>query len=100
MYICVYELNLFYNRIDFIICPLAKRFYSHFQLLVKYHHSLNSALQVMENLLRNLRYQMVTLVAADNAVRAVGATKLLEEYFDSSNFGVYISTSLLYKGTL
>lgn len=55
---------------------------------MKYHHSLNDALQVMENLLRNLRYQMFTLVAADNAVRAVGATKLMEEYFDSSNFGV------------
>jgi hypothetical protein len=54
---------------------------------VKYHHSLNSALQVMENLLRNLRYQMFTLVAADNAVRAVGATRLMEEHFDSSNFG-------------
>ena len=62
--------------------------YRHYQLLVKYHHSLIGALQVMENLLRNLRYQMFTLVAADNAVRAVGATKLLEEYFDSSNFGV------------
>jgi hypothetical protein len=59
----------------------------HYQLLVKYHHSLNSALQVMENLLRNLRYQMFTLVAADNAVRAVGATRLMEEHFDSSNFG-------------
>lgn len=44
----------------------------------------------MENLLRNLRYQMFTHVAADNAVRAVGATKLMEEYFDSSNFGVRI----------
>ena len=47
----------------------------------------------MENLLRNLRYQMFTLVAADNAVRAVGATKLMEEYFDSSNFGVCIQMS-------
>lgn len=42
----------------------------------------------MDNLLRSLRYQMFTVVAADNAVRAVGATKLLEEHFDSSNFGV------------
>jgi hypothetical protein len=67
----------------------------HYQLLVKYHHSLNCALQVMENLLRNLRYQMFTLVAADNAVRAVGATKLMEEYFDSSNFGVLTLESFM-----
>lgn len=51
----------------------------------------------MENLLRNLRYQMFTLVAADNAVRAVGATKLMEEHFDSSNFGVNIGVVLWYN---
>ena len=43
---------------------------------------------MMDNLLRSLRYQMFTVVAADNAVRAVGATRLMEEHFDSSNFGV------------
>ena len=66
-------------------------------MLVKYHHSLNSALLVMENLLRNLRYQMFTLVAADNAVRAVGATRLMEEYFDSSNFGVNQTVNCSFK---
>lgn len=70
--------------------PCAPDTSSHNQLLVKYRHSLNGALRVMDNLLRSLRYQMFTVVAADNAVRAVGATKLLEEHFDSSNFGVRV----------
>lgn len=42
----------------------------------------------MGNLLKNLKYQMFIHVAADHAVRAVGATVLMEEYMDASNFGV------------
>ena len=89
----VYAYNYRYYTRFFAFCAILLLSFSpipfsHYQLLVKYHHSLNCALQVMENLLCNLRYQMFTLVAADNAVRAVGATKLMEEYFDSCNFGV------------
>ena len=55
------------------------------------HHSLPGALQVMGNLLQNLKHQMFMHVAADNAFRAIGASKLMVEYFDTSTFGVISS---------
>ena len=61
------------------------------------HHSLTSALTVMGNLLKNLKYQMFIHVAADHAVRAVGATVLMEEYMDASNFGVSLEKSTCKK---
>ena len=42
----------------------------------------------MGNLFKNLKYQMFVHVAAENTVRAVGVTKLMEEYLDASNYGV------------
>lgn len=59
----------------------------HIELLVN-HHSMNHALQVINNMLKNLKYQMFIHVAADHAARGVGATVLMEEYMDASNFGV------------
>ena len=52
------------------------------------HHSMQNALLVINNMLKNLKYQMFIHVAADHAARAVGATTLMEEYMDASNFGV------------
>ncbi len=49
---------------------------------------MNHALQVINNMLKNLKYQMFIHVAADHAARGVGATVLMEEYMDASNFGV------------
>ena len=54
------------------------------------HHSLKGALTMIDNLLKNLKFRMFLHVAADHAVRAVGATVLMEEYMDASNFGVSI----------
>lgn len=59
----------------------------HIELLVN-HHSLSSALTMIENLLKSLKFKMFLHVAADHASRAVGATVLMEEYMDASNFGV------------
>lgn len=59
------------------------------ELLVD-HHSLNKALSTMGNLFKNLKYQMFVHVAAENTVRAVGVSKLMEEYLDASNFGVSV----------
>lgn len=59
----------------------------HIELLVS-HHSIQNALAVINNMLKNLKYQMFIHVAADHAARAVGATTLMEEYMDASNFGV------------
>ena len=61
----------------------------HIELLVS-HHSIHNALLVINNMLKNLKYQMFIHVAADHAARAVGATTLMEEYMDASNFGVCI----------
>lgn len=52
------------------------------------HHSMKNALVVINNMLKNLKYQMFVHVAADHAARGVGATVLMEEYMDASNFGV------------
>ena len=41
----------------------------------------------MGNLFKNLKYQMFVHVAAENIIRAVGVTKLMEEYLDASNYG-------------
>ena len=60
---------------------------SHIELLVN-HHSLTNALTVTGNLLKNLKYQMFVHVVTDHAVRAKGASELMEEYMDASNFGV------------
>jgi hypothetical protein len=43
---------------------------------------------VTGNLLKNLKYQMFMHVVTDHAVRAKGASELMEEYMDASNFGV------------
>ena len=59
----------------------------HIELLVS-HHSIRSALLVISNMLKNLKYRMFIHVAADHAARAIGATALMEEYMDASNFGV------------
>lgn len=40
------------------------------------------------NLLKNLKFQMFVHVVTDHAVRAMGASELMEEYMDASNFGV------------
>ena len=45
---------------------------------------------MIDNLLKNLKFRMFLHVAADHAVRAVGATVLMEEYMDASNFGVSV----------
>ena len=42
----------------------------------------------MDNLLKNLKHQILMHVAADNSVREVGSARLLDEYFDAINFGV------------
>ena len=55
------------------------------------HHSVRKAMVVINNMLKNLKYQMFIHVAADHAVRAVGATVLMEEYMDASNFGVSLA---------
>ena len=60
---------------------------SHIVVLVN-HHSINKALSTMGNLFKNLKYQIFVHVAAENTVRAVGVTKLMEEYLDASNYGV------------
>lgn len=52
------------------------------------HHSMHNALLVISNMLKNLKYQMFIHVASDHAARAVGATTLMEEYMEASNFGV------------
>ena len=52
------------------------------------HHSLKNALTMIDLLLKNLKFRMFLHVAADHASRAVGATVLMEEYMDASNFGV------------
>jgi hypothetical protein len=52
------------------------------------HHSIQKALLVINNMLKNLKYQMFIHVAADHAARAMGATALMEEFMDASNFGV------------
>ncbi len=52
------------------------------------HHSLKTALTLIDSLLKNLKFKMFLHVAADHASRAVGATVLMEEYMDASNFGV------------
>lgn len=62
---------------------------SHIELLVN-HHSMPNALVVINNMLKNLKYLMFIHVAADHAARAVGATALMEEYMDASNFGVSV----------
>lgn len=49
-----------------------------------------NALVVINNMLKNLKYLMFIHVAADHAARAVGATALMEEYMDASNFGVSV----------
>jgi len=88
------EVKLFPNVAQEILDEFALRYsvdsiyrmMIHMELLVN-HHSLKNALTVMGNLLKNLKYQMVLHVAADNSVRAVGASKLMQELLDASNFG-------------
>ena len=52
------------------------------------HHSLSNALTMTGNLLKNLKFQIFVHVVTDHAVRAMGASELMEEYMDASNFGV------------
>ena len=52
------------------------------------HHSMKHAILVINNLLKNLKYQIFAHVAADHVTRGVGAAVLMEEYMDASNFGV------------
>ena len=72
---------------------------SHIELLVN-HHSIQKALVVINNMLKNLKYQMFVHIAADHTARAVGATTLMEEYMDASNFGVCVGVGVGMGGTL
>lgn len=52
------------------------------------HHSLEGALSVLSNLLKKLKDLIFLSVAEYNSIRAAGLQKLLEELFESCNFGV------------
>lgn len=63
------------------------------------HHSIQKALLVINNMLKNLKYQMFIHIAADHAARGVGASTLMEEYMDASNFGVRRAATLVWGGS-
>ena len=66
----------------YVVCP-----HSHFKLLVD-HYGLPGAYGILCNVLNLIKLQVFENSAEYNAVRAVGLNTLMQEYFDSCNFGV------------